>query len=138
MGVRKDRLSRSDRKTVRRAKKDAKTYMQARVSRGEGAGNRRKQINAVVKQRKRQSKLYSESFDKASTSVDMSKAVNKAERWRKKQDVKSQTTRSTKAIARSLTGTSSLAAAGILYMQYKPQVDSFLNNQVNKRRFTVK
>lgn len=132
-GVRKDKLSRSDRKVVKRANKDAKKYMEAKVSRGEGAGNRRKQINSVVKQRKSHSKLYAQSFDKASKSVDMQKSVNKAERWRHKQDTKSQATRSAKAVGRALTGTSSIAAAGLIYMQYKPQVDSFVQDQLRKR-----
>mgnify|MGYP000855192580 CR=1 FL=1 len=127
-GIRKDRPSGSERKIMNSAKKDAQKFVEARVSRGEGAGNKRKQIKTVVEQRRKQSELYGKTFDDAIKYIDGAKAVNKAERWRAKEDAKSQTKRSTKAVARALTGTSSLAAAGILYMQYKPQVDAFVRS----------
>lgn len=137
-GVRKDNYSRAERKIVKSAQKDAEKYVEAKASRGEGAGNKRKQINTIIKQRKIQSELYGKTFDEALKYIDGAKAVAKAERWRTKEDVKSQTTRSTKAVARALTGTSSLAAAGLLYMQYKPQVDAFVKNSLRTLQRTIK
>jgi hypothetical protein len=127
-GVRKDRPSRSERKIMNSAKKDAQKFVEARVSRGEGAGNKRKQIKTIVEQRRKQSELYGKTFDDAINYIDGAKAVNRAERWRAKEDVKSQAKSSTKDVAQVLTGTSSLATAGILYMRYKPQVDAFVRS----------
>jgi len=130
-GVRKDRPSSAERKLAKSAQKDAKEYAEAKVSRGEGAGNRRKQINAIVEQRKSTSDFYAKSFDDALSKIDQAKAVNNAESWRTKQDVKKQTVRSTKAIARAVTGTSSLAAAGIFYASHKTQIDQFVKTAIN-------
>ena len=98
---------------------------------GEGAGIQRRHIKAELES-KMKDPFYKKSFDDALESINYAKATNQAKRWRKGQDVKKQTKRSTKAIATALTGTSSLAAAGIMYMRYKPQVDNFVRQTLTK------
>lgn len=114
------------RKVEKTAAKDAKRHMDAKMAYGKGAGTRRKLLKAELHQ-KMKDPNYKKSFDDALETIDRSKSIGRAKRWRAKEDVKDQTVRSTKIIATTLTGTSSVAAAGILYMRYKPQVDSFVS-----------
>lgn len=120
-------VRRAEKRLQKTAVKDAHRYAKAKMAYGEGSGVQRRHIKAELEGKMKDPK-YKKSFDDALESINYAKATNQAHRWRKGQDVKSQTTRSTKAVARALTGTSSLAAAGILYMRYKPQVDSFVKN----------
>ena len=124
-------VRRAERKLERTAIKDANRYAKAKMSYGEGAGIQRRQIKAEIESKMR-NPSYKKSFDDAMQTIDYAKATNKANRWRKGQDAKSQTKRSTKAIARTLTGTSSVAAAGIIYMQNKPVIDKFMVDTIHK------
>ena len=121
-GVRKE-----EKKLRKAATKDAQKYAKAKMAYGQGAGIQRRHVKAELEKKMKDPK-YKKSFEDALESINYTKATRQARRWRKTQDVKNQTTRSTKAVARTLTGTSSLAAAAILYMQYKPQVDRFIKN----------
>ena len=128
--------ARVDKKTTKMATKDAKRFAKAKMAYGEGAGVQRRHIKAEINAKMRDSN-YKKSFNDALEMVNYAKATGQAKRWRAKETTKNQATRSTKAIARTLTGTSSIAAAGILYMQHKAAVDQFVKNAFNsiKRRF---
>lgn len=69
----------------RKARKDAKEYARAKVFYGEGAGNRRKLINARVKERSKDPD-YKEEFDKALSKQNMDKNVSRAKRERTVRD----------------------------------------------------
>lgn len=107
------------------ASKDAKRYAKAKMAYGDGAGVQRRHIKAELES-KMKNPNYKKSFDDAMESINYAKATNQAVRWRKGQDTKVQVKRSTKATAKFITGTSSIAAAGIAYSMYKPQIDSFV------------
>ena len=107
------------------ATKDARRHIDAKMAYGKGAGTRRKLLKAELDQ-KMKDPTYKKSFDDALETIDRSKAIGRAKRWRAKEDTKDQAVRSTKIAAKALTGTTSVAAAGILYMRYKPQVDALV------------
>lgn len=111
------------------AKKDAQRHVDAKMAYGKGAGTRRKLLKAELDQ-KMKDPTYKKSFDDALELVDHSKSINRAKRWRAKEDTKDQAVRSTKIAAKALTGTTSVAAAGILYLRYKPQVDALVKQVV--------
>lgn len=118
-------VRRAQRKTERMASKDAKRFAKAKMAYGEGAGVQRRQIKAEVESKMRDPN-YKKSFEEALKYADYAKATSSANRWRKSQDAKSQAKQSVKATARFLTGTSSLAAAAIIYSQHKPEIDNFV------------
>ena len=62
---------------------------------GKGAGTRRKLLKAELHQ-KMKDPNYKKSFDDALETIDRSKSIGRAKRWRAKEDVKDQTVRSTK------------------------------------------
>ena len=121
---------RAEAKLQKTAIKDASRFAKAKMAYGEGVGIQRRHIKAEIESKMR-NPAYKKSFDDAMETINYAKATNQATRWRKGQDTKSQAKRSTKAMARALTGTSSLAAAGILYSQNKTQVDRFMVNAFN-------
>lgn len=155
-GVRKDnrtgsgtkKKKQSSRKLEKQAKKDAAEFARAKVSTGEGAGNRRKQIKATVEQRSKDSSEYKKLFDKYVQEQDMAKHVTKAKRERVRKDA----TNSAKKTARGIThlvlrdGAAVSAAAATLYMVAKATgmdkviVDKgkdILSNMVAHGKFTV-
>ena len=71
----------------RYAKQDAEEYANAKMFYGEGAGNRRKLINATVKQRSKQAG-YKEEFERQLAQQDMVKAASRARTERKAKDAK--------------------------------------------------
>jgi len=113
------------RKIEKTARKDAQRHIDAKMAYGKGAGTRRKLLKAELDQ-KMKDPNYKKSFEDALNMVDRSKSIGRAKRWRAKEDTKDQAVRSTKIAAKALTGTTSVAAAGILYLRYKPQVDTFV------------
>lgn len=117
----------AERKTQKMATKDAQRHVDAKMAYGKGAGTRRKLLKAELDQ-KMKDPTYKKSFDEALASVDHSKSISRAKRWRAKEDTKDQAVRSTKIAAKALTGTTSVAAAGILYLRYKPQVDAVISS----------
>ena len=117
----------AERKMQKTAMKDAQRHTDAKMAYGKGAGTRRKLLKAEIDTKMKDPK-YKKAFDDALASADHVKSVNRAKRWRAKEDTKDQAIRSTKIAAKSLTGTTSVAAAGILYLRYKPQVDAVVSN----------
>ena len=134
-GVRKeDRVARATRKM---AKKDAQKYANARMAYGEGSGIQRRHVKAELA-RKMKDPNYKKSFDDALEAVNYNKAIKTAKRQRVGKDVKNQTIRSTKQIAKFFTGTTTMAAGYILYRQNKPAVDAFVKNVLLKYGATIR
>ena len=122
----------AEKKIEKTAQKDAQRHLDAKMAYGKGAGTRRKLLKAEIDQ-KMKDPHYKKSFEDALETADRVKAVNRAKRWRHKEDIKDQAVRSTKQAAMALTGTTSVAAAGILYLRYKPQVDSIIKSCLARR-----
>jgi len=93
-------LSSIDKKYDKLAKKDAKEFARAKVSTGEGAGNRRKAIKTIVEQRRKENEHYGEAFDAYLEEQDMTKHVNAAKRERTVKDVAESTRRGINTAAR--------------------------------------
>lgn len=82
----------------RYAKQDAEEYANAKMFYGEGAGNRRKLINATVKQRSKQAG-YKEEFERQLAQQDMVKAASRARTERKAKDAKKASAAAVYAVA---------------------------------------
>ena len=102
----------SERKLVRTAKKDAKEYARAKMFYGEGAGNRRKLINAKVNERSKNS-AYKNAFEKNLAKQDMAKHATKAKKERKRKDVKNAVGKTTRGIYHSVMQDGAKVAAGV-------------------------
>lgn len=104
------------RKTRKRAQKDAKEYARAKMYYGQGAGNRRKLISNTVEQRSKDP-YYKSEFDKAMAKQDMAKHVSAAKRERKAADIKNTTAKTVRGVVNVATGNigRASAAAIILY-----------------------
>lgn len=103
------------RKTRKRAQKDAKEYARAKMYYGQGAGNRRKLISNTVAQRSKDP-YYKSEFDKA-----MAKHVSAAKRERKMADIKDTTAKTARGVVNVATGNIGRASATaiILYATAK-------------------
>lgn len=88
----KQTYTKEQKKVLKAAKKDAEEYAQAKVSYGEGSGNRRKLIKAKVEERSKDP-LYKEEFDRQLAAQDMAKRADQA---RREHDVHEVTTKTAK------------------------------------------
>lgn len=98
------------RKTRKRAQKDAKEYARAKMYYGQGAGNRRKLISNTVAQRSKDP-YYKSEFDKAMANQDMAKHASAAKRERKATDIKNTTAKTARGIVNAATGNIGRASA---------------------------
>lgn len=97
--------------TSREARQDASEYARSRMYYGEGAGTRRKLIEAKVESKIRKSPKYANSFLDELGRQDMEEHADKAQRERSKADRHESVRRNTRAI---LTGNHKNAQTGIL------------------------
>ena len=100
------------RKTRREAEKDAKEYARAKMFYGEGAGTRRKLINATVKS-KSKDPMYKKAFDDALSRQDMSRHAEKARSERRRKDVANTTKKTARGIVNIATGNAARVGAGL-------------------------
>lgn len=119
------------RSTQRAASKDAKEHALAKMYFGEGAGIRRRQINAKVKQRS-VDPAYKEAFEKSLSEQDMGKAGAKARSQRKRTDTVKGTKKTVKGVHHILNGNSQYAnitaaalVGGAVYL-HKTGIDKML------------
>ena len=103
------------------ARSDANEYSKARAYYGEGAGTRRKLINAKVQTRMK-NPHYAAEFKKTLDSQNLEKRQAQATRQRHRTDVRKSTVRTAKGVHRQLTGgfgpvtaTAATIAAGAAY-----------------------
>lgn len=109
----------------RYAKQDAEEYANAKMFYGEGAGNRRKLINATVKQRSKQAG-YKEEFERQLAQQDMVKAASRARTERKAKDAKKavgKASRSAINIAMGNVGRASASAAAVYAVAHATGID---------------
>lgn len=128
----------------RKARKDAKEYSRAKMYYGEGAGNRRKLINATVKERSKDP-TYKQAFDEALSKQDMSKHASAAKRERKAADVKKSAGKMGRGLVNAATGNIARASAaavvvyaGLHYTGADKVIASVAKQKVNQVVDTVK
>lgn len=141
-GVRRtpDQLRDVSRSTNRAAKKDAKEHAKAKMFYGEGAGTRRKLINAKVNSRSTDPN-YKKAFDYHSENQDMGKRAEQARRQRHRKDVANTTAKTARGVKNLALKTGApvtlTAAAG--YAAYQnPKVRSTVTNAGKKVYSTAK
>lgn len=83
--------------TKRTARKDAKEYARAKMYYGKGAGNRRKLIDATVKQRSKDP-VYKEQFEKYLAKQDMAQHAAKARSERHRKDAVEKTAKISRSV----------------------------------------
>lgn len=122
------------RTTDKDARKDAQEFARAKMFYGEGAGTRRKLINATVNAKSKKDPLYKQAFDKHLADQDMSRHASKAKGERKRKNAVNSTAKTARGIRHVLNGNSkyaSLAAAmlvgGAMYA-HKAGIDKVILN----------
>lgn len=95
----------------KQAKKDAHEFARAKMFYGEGAGNRRKLINAKVKERSKDP-AYRESFEKYMSQQNMSKHADAAKSERHRKDVTKTTAKTARGVYHSYMGNAAKISAG--------------------------
>lgn len=85
-------------KLEREARRDAKEYARAEMFYGEGAGTRRKLIQATVESKSLKSGNYAREFHRELQRQDMAEHAAKARSERRRKDALDMTTRNTKAL----------------------------------------
>lgn len=124
----------SDASTRRQAKKDAKEYARAKMSYGEGAGNRRKLINSTVQERSKNS-VYKEEFDRQLANQDMSKHASAAKREHNVKAVTKTTAKTARGLINLSTGNLvkvSAASTAIFTLAKVTGVDKVIANTGKK------
>ena len=97
------------------AKKDAKETARAKMYYGDGAGVRRRQIKAVVKQRSKDP-TYKKAYDEYLSKQDMASHAVKARRERKREDFKIGAKETVRGVANTLMGNPARAAGTVAFM----------------------
>ena len=119
----------------RYAKQDAEEYANAKMFYGEGAGNRRKLINATVKQRSKQAG-YKEEFERQLAQQDMVKAASRARTERKAKDAKKavgKASRSAINIAMGNVGRASASAAAVYAVAHATGIDKKIGKYMGRK-----
>lgn len=140
-------VRRAERKTRKQVRKDAQETARSKMYYGEGAGVRRRNINAVVKQRSKDP-TYKKAFDEEYAKQDMGKARRDAERQRKTTDrvepiktgigrgVKKAVRAGTKAAAFAATTAASVATS--YYVAHPREAAAMIGKLQNKVRSEVR
>ena len=147
-------VRRAERKTRNQAHKDAQETARSKMYYGEGAGVRRRNINAVVRQRSKDP-TYKKAFDEAYSKQDMGKARQVAERQRKTTDrtepIKTGVSRGMKKAVRAggkaitYAATTAAGVAASYYIRHPDEGKAMVNHIVhqaslaaNKVRYAAK
>lgn len=139
-------VRRSERKTRKQARKDAQETARSKMYYGEGTGVRRRNINAVVKQRSKDP-TYKKAFDEEYAKQDMGKARRDAERQRKRTDrtepIKTGASRGVKKAVRAGTkavtfaATTAASAAASYYIRHPDEAKAMVNKIASKASSTI-
>lgn len=146
-------VRRAEQKTRHQARKDAQETVRSKMYYGEGAGVRRRNINAVVRQRSKDP-TYKKAFDEAYAKQDMGKARQVAERQRKRTDrtepIKTGVSRGVKRAVRAggnaitFAATTAAGVAASYYLRHPDEGKAMVNHIVhqaslaaNKVRYAV-
>lgn len=106
-------MTRAQRKTSKTARKDAKEYARAKMFYGEGAGTRRKLINATVNQRSKDP-FYKSEFQRHLNAQNMDQHANKARSERHRKDVVNKSRKTARGVINISRGNSAAASAGLV------------------------
>jgi hypothetical protein len=126
------------RRTDRAAAKDAREFARAKMFFGEGAGTRRKLIDASVKAKSAKDPAYAKAFEKHLATQDMSKHAEKARSERKSTDRNVRNKQRAGALLRSTTGQmgtqAAIVAAGLAGAAFvaSPKGRSMMKKGVSK------
>lgn len=123
-GVRKPEIAGVSNRTSRQAKRDAVEYTRAKMFYGEGAGNRRKLINATVAAKSQKDPAYKKAFDHHVAQTDLATRAAQARSERTRKDVVKGTVKTARGVKRTILGpfSASLTALGIAYLVTNPRV----------------
>lgn len=139
-GVRNDSQNGTNRKTNKEARKDAEEHARAKMFYGQGAGTRRKLINASVAAKKAKDPKYAKAFDDHFKNQDLSVHASKARGERKSTDRKENTKKRAGYLARRLTGEmgtqaafTAAALAGVAFVR-SPKGRALINQTAIKFR----
>lgn len=134
--------------TAKEARRDAEEFARAQMFYGEGAGTRRKLIQATVQSKIDRNPAYGRAFAQELSHQDMAEHANKARKERSRQDKSESVSRNVRAIARGdnrgvnasliVLGTVAYYAhqSGIdkkIYDAAKARVDKFRTKRANKK-----
>ena len=100
----------------REAAKDAKESASAKMYYGQGAGTRRKLINATVAAKKAKDPVYSEAFDKALAGQDMAKRASQARGKRHRTDAVQGTAKTVRGIKNTVLGNPAYASTAAVLL----------------------
>lgn len=128
-------------KQDRMAKKDAKEFARAKMFYGEGAGNRRKLIKATVENRRKNSDVYSEAFDKYLAEQDMAKHASAAKRERIARTTTSNTLKTGRGLVNAAMGNigrASATAASIYIVAHATGLDAQIAQYLNERMSNIR
>lgn len=103
-GVRKDTPTGASRRTDHEAHKDANEFAKAKMFYGEGAGTRRKLINATVNAKSARDPSYKKAFDHHLANQDLAKRAEGARSERHRKDVIATTGKHARSVHRIVTG----------------------------------
>ena len=135
------RARRDAKKQDRMAKKDAKEFARAKMFYGEGAGNRRKLIKATVDDRRKNSDVYSEAFDKYLAEQDMAKHASSAKRERIARTTTSNTLKTGRGLVNAAMGNigrASATAASIYIVAHATGLDAQIAQYLNERMSNIR
>ena len=135
------RARRDAKKQDRMAKKDAKEFARAKMFYGEGAGNRRKLIKATVDDRRKNSDVYSEAFDKYLAEQDMAKHASSAKRERIARTTTSNTLKTGRGLVNAAMGNigrASATAASIYIVAHATGLDAQIAQYFNERMSNIR
>ena len=94
----------------REAKKDATEFARAKMYYGEGAGTRRKLINATVQAKSAKDPMYKAAFEKHLSEQDMAKRAAEARGKRRRTDAVNNTAKTARGIKNALYGNAAYAS----------------------------
>ena len=134
-------VRRAERKTRKQARKDAQETARSKMYYGEGAGVRRRNINAVVRQRSKDP-TYKKAFDEEYSKQDMGKARRDAERQRKTTDrvepIKTGIGRGVKKAVRAGTKAVTFAATtASYYIRHPDEAKAMVNKIASKASSSI-
>lgn len=139
-GVRRESIPGVSSKTNREARKDAKEYTAAKMFFGEGAGTRRKLINATVNAKSAKDPSYKKAFDIHVGNTDMSKRASQARGQRKRKDVRNTTAKTARGVKNLAMGTGApvaMSAVAVYAAAKNPAVRSVVTKAGKKAYSTV-
>jgi hypothetical protein len=144
-GVRRQKLEGVSNRTYKEARKDAEEHTRAKMFYGEGAGNRRKLINATVAAKSKKDPTYKKAFDHHVEKTDFAKRASQARGERKRKDIKKETGKTARGLKNLIMGTGASVGmtAAVLYTGYQvwssnPKLQSTVKRISSKKMTDVK